>query len=76
MPKTVDARQRLAEAPFDYQITKDQRVLLYWHGKLVKTLAGKDARKWIEQIDGADDQETQLMMARATGNFKRGNERA
>lgn len=60
---------------FDYQITKDKKALIYWQGKLVVTLAGKNAEKFIRQIEGADDDEAQLIMARVTGNFKRGNER-
>lgn len=60
---------------FDYQATKDGKVLIYWYNKLVVTLAGKQATKFLRQIDGLDGAEAQLVMARFTGNFKRGNER-
>jgi len=50
-------------------------VLLYWGTKHVKTLSGKAAQKFIAEIDGLDGQATQLLLAKATGNFKRGNER-
>ena len=39
------------------------------------TLKNKMAQKFIKQIEGLDDSEKQLVMARITGNFKRGNER-
>jgi len=60
---------------FDYQTTKDNKVLVYWQGKHVVTLSGKRAEKFLSQIAGADDDTAQLVMARFTGNFKRGNER-
>lgn len=58
---------------FDYQLTKDERVLIYWRGKLVKTLAGDKAQKFLRQVESGEDE--QAVMARVTGNFKRGNER-
>jgi hypothetical protein len=60
---------------FDYRIVKDGRVLISWRGKQVVTLSGKKADKFRNQIDGLDDDGAQLLMARMTGNFKRGNER-
>jgi hypothetical protein len=71
----IDKRNKLADEPFDYDITKDKRVLLYWQGKLIKTLAGKQAQKFISQIEGLDSQMSQLLLAKVTGNFKRGNEK-
>jgi hypothetical protein len=71
----VDKRGRLNEDIFDYRVTKDGRVMLYWQDKHIKTLAGKEAQRFIEKIDGLDDHDAQLVMAKATGNFKRGNER-
>ncbi len=75
MNDNIDKRQKLQEEPFDFQITKDQRVLIYWHGKQVKILAGKTAQKLIAILDGLSDDAIQLVLAKATGNFKHGNER-
>jgi hypothetical protein len=47
---------------FSYRETKDGRVRVALHGRHVITLAGDDAQR-------------QLLLAKATGNFKRGNER-
>jgi hypothetical protein len=72
----VDKRGKLDEDMFSYHITKDDRILLYWHDKLVKILAAKQSQKFLGQIASAnDDKEIQLIMAKVTGNFKRGNER-
>ena len=71
----VDQRGKLDEQPFDYQITKDNRVLLFWQAKHIKTLAGTEARKFIDKMETLDEAEAQLLLAKVTGNFKRGNER-
>ena len=70
--KPVDARGKLAAEPFDVQITRD-KVLVRFRNRLVATLVDKDAED-IRAI--ADDPgAVQLLVARKTGNFKRGNER-
>ncbi|MCC6612769.1 MAG: hypothetical protein IT320_04775 [Anaerolineae bacterium] len=71
----VDKRGKLDDDVFAYQVTKDGRVRLFWHERLVKTLAGDDARKLLSKLDGLDGHDLQLALAKATGNFKRGNER-
>lgn len=63
------------ELPFSFQATKNGKVLISWNGKLVTTLVDKDALKFLARVEGTDDHEAQLLMAKATGNFKRGNER-
>lgn len=70
-----DKRGKLEEEFFEYQVTKDNKVLIYWCDKLVVTLAGKQATKFLRQIGGLEGVEAQLVLARFTGNFKRGNER-
>jgi hypothetical protein len=72
---TEDNLTPLADEPFDYHVTKDNKVFIYWHDKAVTTLAGKQAQKFLRQLDGQDAAGEQLVMARFTGNFKRGNER-
>jgi hypothetical protein len=61
---------------FTYLVSKDEKVFIYWHDKQVKILNGKEARRFIDKIAGLNHKEAQLVMAKATGNFKRGNERA
>jgi len=71
----VDKRNVLANEIFTYQINKEKKVFISWSGKLVKVLKGDDAQKFLSKILGLDDQGVQLVMAKVTGNFKRGNER-
>lgn len=70
----TDRRHKLEAEVFSYQLTKDQRVRLFFEGKEIKTLAGKEAMKFMARISGANDIEAQLILAKATGNFKHGNE--
>jgi hypothetical protein len=73
---SIDKRGKLDEEFFSYTLAKNGMVFLQWYGKQVKTLKGKEAQKFIQRIDmAADEKERQLIMAKATGNFKRGNER-
>ncbi len=63
------------EPVFDFHATKDGRVRISYHGRVVTTLSGREAERFLARSADATDQDLQLLMARATGNFKRGNER-
>ena len=67
----------LADAPFRFAVTKDGRVRISWGSRVVTTVAGAAATRLTASLDGAADDEDQVqqLLARATGNFKRGNER-
>lgn len=71
----TDARGELLDGRYDYREQKDGRVVVSWYGRPVTTLAGKDAQRLLTRMQGLADHDAQLLMARATGNFKRGNER-
>jgi hypothetical protein len=60
---------------FQVRILKDGRVRISWQGRNVVTLAGDRAAAFREQAATATPQELELLLARVTGNFKRGNER-
>jgi hypothetical protein len=71
----IDKRKRLEEEVFTYRITKNNMVFIDYNGKQVTTLKGKEAEKIIKRIEqAATDHEVQLILAKVTGNFKRGNE--
>jgi hypothetical protein len=65
----------LEEEIFSYQKSKDDNVFIYWYNQQVMILKNKMAHKFIKQIEGLDNNEKQLVMAKITGNFKRGNVR-
>lgn len=69
-------RDGLDSEPFEFQQTKDGTVRISHRGKVVTTLAGREAERFLLRAAGASGQALQLLMAKATGNFKRGNERA
>jgi hypothetical protein len=60
---------------FTWAATKDGLVRISWQGRVVVTLAGPRAARFLEQVEHADEDAEQLLLARVTGNFKRGNER-
>ncbi|WMM23792.1 hypothetical protein RBU61_12765 [Tissierella sp. MB52-C2] len=72
----TDKRNRLQEECFSYRVSKDNKVCIFWHEKQVMILKGKDSQKFLARIEKADTIESQLIMAKVTGNFKHENEKA
>lgn len=62
------------EEQFAYRTSKDGKVFISWEGRVVTTLSGEAARRFLGRVT-AEPASAQLEMARITGNFKRGNER-
>ncbi len=58
---------------FTFDVWKTGDVVLKHHGRTATTLRGARAVAFLAEIDEADGQE---LMARMTGNYKRGNERS
>ena len=74
--KNTDKRNRLDDKMFHYRIIKNNMVLIEYYRKQIMVLKGNDAEKFINKINHAhNDTEKQLIMAKVTGNFKRGKER-
>ncbi|MCB0954977.1 MAG: hypothetical protein KDB06_03860 [Ilumatobacter sp.] len=58
---------------FTYQRRANSDVVVFHHGKVATVLRGARAATFLAEMnDGADEQE---LLARLTGNYKRGNER-
>ena len=66
----------LAGEPFSFVARADGSVVIRYHTAPVTLLRGKAAARFMTRITGADAAGAQQLMARATGQFKRGNERA
>jgi len=75
MATPIDKRGILDEEVFTYRVTKDNKVFISYEGKPVTTLSGKNAESFVKKIQNSDGKRAQLIMAKATGNFKRGNEK-
>lgn len=56
---------------FDYQVQGDSVVISH-RGKAATVLRGNKARDFLDEVDAGDAQQ---LMARLTGNYRRGNER-
>ncbi len=56
---------------FEYVVRGDDVVIRH-HGRVASTLRGSAARRFLAQVEAGDAQQ---IMARATGDYKRGIER-
>jgi len=65
----------LAGEPFSFVSRADGSIVIHYHAAPVTLLRGKAAERFAIRMDGADPATAQQLMARATGQFKRGNER-
>ncbi len=74
--KGMSLDKLVEDAPFDYRETKSGLVQVSYRGKVVTTLTGKAAAKLLTRLATAGEREAQLAMAKVTGHFKQGNERA
>lgn len=74
--KKTDKRNRLDDMMFHYRVTKNNIDSIEYYVKQIIILKGNDAEKFLNKINRAsNEKEKQLIMAKITGNFKRGNER-
>ena len=68
----------MGKEQFSYQITKNSKLFVHWHGRQSKreiVLNGPRAERLIRDLPTMPLERQQSALARATGNFKRGNER-
>jgi hypothetical protein len=70
---------RLSEDPndlgFSYRSRKNGDVEVLHHGRVAATLRGRDATEFVAEVVDSTSPDAQQLMARLTGNYKRGNER-
>ena len=71
----MPAPDPLANEPFSWLTRADGAIVIRYHDAPVTLLRGKAAEKFTARVSKADRPAAQQLMARATGNFKRGNER-
>lgn len=60
---------------FSYRSRKNGDIEILHHGRVASTLRGTDAVDFVAEIEAGDEVDAQQLMARITGNYKRGNER-
>lgn len=72
----IDKKGQLDDEVFTCRVTKDKKIFIFCHGKVATILKDRKAEDFIANIERAEGKDVQLVMARATGHFKHGNERA
>jgi hypothetical protein len=60
---------------FDWSQRKNGDVVIRHHGTVATTLRGRGAADFLDDIERGGDGGAQELMARLTGNHRRGNER-
>lgn len=69
-------RNSVEDGAFSYRASKDGKVFISWYERQVTVMKGNKACKFVSDIERMDGHRAQLAMAKATGSFKHGNERA
>lgn len=65
----------LGDEPFSWSRRADGTLIIAYRGAPVVALRGRSAERFLDRVDVTDAAGAQQLMARATGNFRRGNER-
>jgi hypothetical protein len=65
---------KMSELGFSYEIKNDEIWIIRSH-RAVTTLRGQKAQNFLEDVTRLDQSSLQQLMARLTGNYKRGNEK-
>jgi hypothetical protein len=59
---------------FHWEQRRGGEVQVFHHGRLATTLRHRAAADFVAEAEDADADSAQQLMARVTGNYKRGNE--
>jgi hypothetical protein len=59
---------------FDYEV-RGGEVVISHHGRRATVLRGNAAARFLADVEDGDESDGQELMARVTGNYRRGNER-
>ena len=65
----------LGDEPFSWRSRADGAIVIRYRDAPVTLLRGKAAERFATRVASANQAVAQQLMARVTGNFKRGNER-
>ena len=71
----MDGTDPLADEPFSYVARADGSIVVRYHEAPVTLLRGRTAERFASRMASADAAKAQQLMARVTGNFKRGTGR-
>ena len=60
---------------FEYKATKDRKIFISRYGKQIMTIKGERALDLISELEGANVDEVNYILALETGQYKHGNEK-
>lgn len=60
---------------FSYQITNNNKILIFRNNKRIKIVKGKWCDNFIASLHSLSEEDIQLKLAKITGHYKHGNER-
>ncbi|CAD5898426.1 hypothetical protein [Carnobacterium maltaromaticum] len=60
---------------FTWRAAKDQKIFISYNEKQIMIIKGAKAKKLLKDLSESDAETEQYLLARITGNFKRGNEK-
>jgi hypothetical protein len=72
----MQSQRQAHDLGFTYRVKKSGEVEIFHRGRLASTLRGNDAEDFKQEAQDETSAEAQQLMARITGNYKHGNERA
>ena len=64
----------LSDDPFEWQVTKAGKLMIYRGGELVMIVSSEKAAPILAKL-AVDDETDQQILARVTGQYRMGNER-
>ena len=72
---SADSSEDSADLGFSYRRRKNGDIEVLHHGRIAATLRGRNAEDLLSEAPDPASPDAQRLMARLTGNYKRGNER-
>lgn len=66
----------MGDYTFSYRASQNGLVQIFYQGRVVTRLSGRQGEKFLQRVESDGGANAQLVMAKATGHFKHGNERS
>ncbi|MBP1045746.1 hypothetical protein I6N96_05600 [Enterococcus sp. BWM-S5] len=68
-------KKLVEDQAFTFQESKEGKIIIFYYNKQIMIVKEQRARTLSQKLANASLEEQQMILAKTTGNFKRGNER-
>lgn len=68
-------KKLVEDQAFTFQESKEGKIIIFYYSKQIMIVKDQRAHTLSRKLANASLEEQQMILAKATGNFKRGNER-